>query len=114
MTFEELRKANVKRCGESFHPLHDWSPTDWGCAMGGECGEALNKIKKLRRLGANTLLAENHIGRDSLIQEIADEIADVVIYADLLCERLNINLHDAIVRKFNIVSDRVASTTKLE
>lgn len=62
--------------------------------MAGECGEACNLVKKLRR-GEN--IHKDHI---------AHELADLVIYADLLAARLNINLGAAVVEKFNMVSDR--------
>jgi hypothetical protein len=32
LTFSALRQVNVARCVESFHPIEEWSPTDWGCA----------------------------------------------------------------------------------
>lgn len=92
MTFDHLRRANVSRCSEVFHPLEEWSPTDWACAMGGECGEAQNLIKKLRR------------GEGVPLSDIADELADLIIYADLLAARLGIDLGNAVVFKFNEVS----------
>lgn len=101
LTFWELRLANVRRCDESFHPVEDWSPTDWACAAAGEMGEACNLIKKLRR--------GEPIERD----DIGDEIADTVIYLDLLADRLGISLAAAIKRKFNVVSDRVGSDARL-
>ena len=101
LTFEELRVNNIRRCQESFHGLQEWSPTDWGCAMAGEAGETCNKLKKLRR------------GEHIPISEIADEIADVVIYCDLLAARLGIDLGDAVRSKFNTVSNRVGSEIKL-
>lgn len=40
--FSELSEANRQRCEEVFHPIDEWSPTDWACAMGGECGETVS------------------------------------------------------------------------
>lgn len=97
LTFKTLRAVNLARCEQAFHPLDSWSATDWACAMGGECGEALNLIKKLRR---GELITREEIGK---------ELADVVIYADLLATRLGINLGEAVIQKFNEVSDRVGS-----
>ena len=82
---------------DAFHPINHWSPTDWACAFAGEVGEACNLIKKRRR------------GEDIPTQDIAYEIADAIIYADLLAARLGISLEDAVREKFNIVSDRVGS-----
>lgn len=101
LTFLELRIANIERCEESFHSVEGWSPTDWACAAAGEMGEACNLIKKLRR------------GEAISTTDIGNEIADTVIYLDLLAARLNISLAAAVKRKFNIVSDRVDSTVKL-
>ena len=101
LTFDRLREVNVARCEEVFHPIYDWSSTDWACAMGGECGEALNKIKKIRR------------GELIPIKQVAYELADLVIYADLLAERLSINLGEAIREKFNKVSKKKKSKYRL-
>lgn len=102
LTFAALRATNVARCEEVFHPVASWSPTDWGCAFVGEAGEAANKIKKLRRLdGADVY---EHESAKQLVGEIAEEIADTIIYADLLAERLGIDLGAAVVKKFNQVS----------
>ncbi len=105
ITFNELRDANVKRCVQVFHKLDDWSPCDWATAMAGECGEACNVIKKLRRLDGADSSKDTKGYREQLVHETADELADLVIYADLLAARLGVNLGDAVVRKFNAVSD---------
>ena len=97
-----LRVANVKRCEDSFGMCRDWSPSDWSNAMAGEVGETCNLTKKMSR------------GEDIPIEEIAKEIADVVIYADLLAHRLGIDLSDAIRQKFNEVSQRVGSEVVLD
>jgi NTP pyrophosphatase (non-canonical NTP hydrolase) len=47
------------------------------------------------------------------IEVIAQELADTVLYADLLAARLGINLGEAIRDKFNIVSERMGSDIKL-
>ncbi|KPL21781.1 MAG: hypothetical protein AMJ75_09350 [Phycisphaerae bacterium SM1_79] len=97
MKFEELSKANLLRCEKSFHPLNDWSPSDWSNAMAGECGEVCNLTKKLRR------------GEDIKPHEIGREIADSVIYADLLAQRLGLSLGDLVKKTFNNKSDEVGS-----
>lgn len=101
LTFEALRGANVRRCEEAFHPLDDWSETDWATALAGEVGEACNLLKKRRR------------GEDIPTQEVADELADVMLYLDLLAARMGIDLEDAVKRKFNAVSERRGSTVFL-
>lgn len=101
LSFDELRYTNIGRCEQLFHKLFDWSPTDWACAMAGECGEACNLIKKSRR------------GELVAYDDVADELADVVMYADLLAARLGINLGEAVRKKFNEVSDKRGSSFRL-
>lgn len=110
ITFNELRFANVQRCVQVFHKLEDWSPCDWATAMAGECGEACNIIKKLRRLDGADSDKDSAAHRADLIKDVSYELADLVIYADLLAARLGINLGDAVVKKFNAVSDVRKST----
>lgn len=117
LTFEELRRADVARCEEVFHAedgINGWTPADWATAMAGECGEACNEVKKLRRLQTSpnwNRLEDSDAG--FIKDRIAAELADLVIYADLLAARLGIDLGEAIVEKFNVVSVRVGSTVRL-
>lgn len=116
MDFKDLRSANVTRCEEVFHKLHEWSPTDWATAMAGECGEACNLVKKLRRLdGADrkATMQEDLGQRMLLTAAIAAELADTVIYVDLLAARLGINLGEVVREKFNQVSEQRGSTVFL-
>ncbi len=98
LSFEQLRQTNVPRCEQVFHKLTDWSPTDWSNAMAGEAGETCNLTKKLRR------------GEVIATERIAMELADVVIYADLLAARMGIDLGEAVRVKFNQVSEKRGST----
>jgi NTP pyrophosphatase (non-canonical NTP hydrolase) len=109
LSFDKLREANVRRCEDVFHPLDSWSPTDWATAMAGECGEACNNIKKLRRLDGADQELDSKFERTRLIFETASELADLVIYADLLAARLGIDLGYAVTRKFNEVSEKRSS-----
>ena len=102
LTFEQLRQADVARCESVWHMCDDWTPTDWACAAAGELGEACNLIKKLRR------------GEEIPLVGIAHELADTVIYLDLLAARLRIDLGEAIREKFNLVSARVGSAITLQ
>lgn len=120
LSFDQLRNANRERCGKAYHSVNDWSPSDWGNAMAGEFGEvavefldlqsllikffqkiqACDTIKKIMR----QLDDDDEIAK--LQGRLALELADVVIYADLLAERLGIDLGAAVRTKFNEVSDR--------
>jgi NTP pyrophosphatase (non-canonical NTP hydrolase) len=101
LTFGELREANISRCEQVFHPVADWSATDWATAMAGECGEVCNLIKKLRR------------GDSIDVRDIAHELADLIIYADFLANRLGIDLGAAVIEKFNLKSEQFKSTVSL-
>ncbi len=101
LTFNGLRKANVLRCEEVFFPLNSWSPTDWGCALAGEAGEACNFAKKLKR------------GEDIAHIQIGFELADVVIYADLFAARLGLDLDRLVRDKFNFTSTKRNSNITL-
>jgi len=101
MKFEDLAKANLVRCEKSFHLLKEWSPSDWSNAMAGECGEVCNLTKKLLR------------GENIQPHEIGQEIADTVIYADLLAQRIGMSLGDLVRKTFNQKSDEVGSDIHL-
>lgn len=101
LCFDELSRANLERCNKMFHPIEDWSIGDWAVAVAGEVGEACNLIKKMRR------------GDNINVHDIIEEIADVVIYADLLTTRLGYNLGDEVFKKFNKVSEQKKCNIRL-
>jgi NTP pyrophosphatase (non-canonical NTP hydrolase) len=101
LTFETLATTNLARCEQVFHGIDDWSPNDWATSLAGEVGELCNKLKKRRR------------GETIADAEIAEELADVVLYLDLLATRIGINLESAVRNKFNAVSDRKGSDIRL-
>lgn len=82
--------------------------------MAGECGEACNAVKKLRRLQTAPHWHRAEDGpAEHLVSDVADELADLVIYADLLAERLGIDLGAAVVNKFNATSELVGVPHRL-
>ena len=97
LTFEEFRAAALRRTDEVFHPLGEWSLSEWTLAMCGEAGETANLVKKWRR------------GEAVDLWEVAKEVADTVIYAFHVAERAGFPLEKALVVKFNEVSARVGS-----
>lgn len=107
ISFEGLNVANATRAPE------------WGgkpasiefkaIELGGEAGECLNKVKKYLR---NVEGMVGGVNLDTTREEVADELGDVVICADLLAEKLGINLGEAVMRKFNKTSDKHGFTTK--
>lgn len=101
-----LRSANVARQAE--WPGHDKIDLSYrGNEMAGEVGEACNVIKKLERerLGVQ--------GSRASVEQLADELADVVICADLAALHMGIDLDAAISRKFNATSVTQGLATRL-
>lgn len=110
LTFEKLREINSKRnvILTDLFETHDWNVADWTNALAGEAGEAANFGKKLRRRGPDAVKHEERK------KELAKELADVVLYADLCAAYLGVDLAQAVVDKFNEVSDRHGIDMKLE
>lgn len=115
LTLKTLRTANLARLPEfknsKGEPAHshpdgsDWSINDWLGAVTGELGEAANWIKKVRR-GDITL--------DQARELIAEELADVQTYLDLLAYRCGIDLSEATTNKWNKISQRVGSSLRID
>ena len=102
MTIKFFQKINKIRCEQMYHKIDDWSESDWAVALAGETGELCNFIKKRRR------------GDDIHVSDCAKELADVVTYAVLFAEKLNIDLETYLIDKFNEVSDRMKCDIKIE
>jgi NTP pyrophosphatase (non-canonical NTP hydrolase) len=117
LTFKEVTEASVRRCQEAWCEIQEWSPNDWGVAMAGECGEACNILKKLRRIDTPCdnpqAKARDNKTRDELKADLADELADTFLYLNLLAYVMGISLEEAIVRKFNKVSEEIGSDERL-
>ena len=106
-SFDEIRAQNVSRALKWHNGnLLDWSPLEWAGAMCGEAGEAANVAKKLKRLDTKIIGGLDESDKSRLIQKLADEIADVFLYLDLLAACYDIDMELAIRKKFNEVSDR--------
>ncbi|MEQ1906055.1 MAG: hypothetical protein ABL888_17855 [Pirellulaceae bacterium] len=111
LTFEQFRAANVSRCIR-WHPegIESWSPSDWLTAVTGELGE-LASLLKMRNRERDGLPGNKFSPTD---KQIADELADVVTYLDLLAAVLGVDLGRAVAEKFNEVSIRVGFPERLE
>lgn len=113
LNFDALRKVNATRCGR-WHPPKStpWTAADWSNAMCGEAGEAANKVKKYRRWETGTK-RQGDPPPAKILAAIAEEIADTVIYADLLALFLKIDLAAAIKKKFNRTSKKMGFPERL-
>ena len=111
---KELRRANIARNDE-------WNPDNLitlsfrGNELSGEVGEALELILNAVALGAASGRASNiskKIERERLglrgtkatSEQLAEELADVIICADLIAMDFGIDLIEAITMKFNKTS----------
>lgn len=110
LTLELIRAANVTRCVK-WHPqgINSWSSSDWLTAVTGELGE-LASLLKMRNRERDGLPGNKFSPTD---KQIADELADVFIYLDLLAASHGIDLEIAIISKFNEVSERVGFSDRL-
>lgn len=110
LQFMVLRRANVARLpqfkNKHGQPAHseadgsDWSPAQWLQAIVGELGEYANIRKKFER---------GDLSINEFNAHARNELADVMVYLDILAFRLGIDLGEAVVSKFNEVSKRVGS-----
>lgn len=114
LTFNALRGANLARLPE-FRNKHgglahsktdgsDWSPAQWLQALVGELGEYANIMKKVER---------GDLTKEEAAPLIADELADVQTYLDILAYQVGVDLGEATRAKFNRVSIRVRSRVRL-
>lgn len=114
LTFDALRAANLARLplfknarGEPAHTEpdgSDWPLDAWTNATAGEAGEAANVAKKIRR---------GDYAGDEGKKALAEELADIVCYADLTAKQLGIDLGQAVIDKFNKVSDRIGGDERV-
>ncbi len=113
LDFKTLRDANLARCSR-WHPggVNDWSMSDWATAVAGELGEACNVIKKLNRVRDG--LPGNTVSEETLKLQLGAEIADTMIYLDLLAARAGLDLAAHVIGKFNAVSVRMGFPERLE
>lgn len=114
LTFASFRAANVSRC-EKWHPagIGSWSPSDWLTAAMGELGELASEVKMHNRVRDGLTGNKEELSPDERRRRMANEAADVVTYLDLFCAERGIDLGDALIRKFNEVSERVGFPERL-
>jgi NTP pyrophosphatase (non-canonical NTP hydrolase) len=101
LTFKKFHETNVARSKADIKHSNKWIPLSWAGALCGECGELANFCKKMAR------------GDKIKKEDLAYEIADILTYLSLISDQLNIDMEEAIIEKFNIVSDRWGSKYKL-
>lgn len=104
--YSSLRQANIIRQQE-WDPEGVFSPSFRAVELAGEVGEACNVVKKLERE------ALGKPGSRASIDDLAQELADIIICTDLLAMSFDINLQEAIIKKFNATSKKLGLKTIL-
>lgn len=106
LNLKDIRVANAAR-QEEWDPESKVDMLYRSNELAGETGEACNVVKKLAReaLGIR--------GSRATIQDLAEELADVIICADLVAMEAGIDLGKAVRDKFNATSEKVGLKTKL-
>lgn len=124
LTLADLRAANIER-------QREWDKAGGidlsyrGNELAGELGEALVEAVDLILMAAAAGRASNVIkklererlgirGSRATTQQLADELADVVICVDLIAMAQGIDVGDAVVAKFNATSEKVGLATRLQ
>ncbi len=105
--FTALRDANLERQKEYGESAPHMSLSYWGNAIAGEVGEVCNVLKKLEREAMGLK------GSRDTVEHLAEELADVRIYMDLLEAKMGIDIDAAIVRKFNATSEKLGMRTRM-
>jgi NTP pyrophosphatase (non-canonical NTP hydrolase) len=103
-TLAEQNVARAQRWHPGFPQEDDWTGGDWAAAMAGECGEACNIVKKLRRIETAKRGRPTEQDTAVLRSMLSDELADLLIYADLLAAKYGLDLSEAVREKFNATS----------
>lgn len=123
LSFDIMREANATRLplfrnanGLAYHAPDgsDWSLAEWVNATsgeGGELGEVVLVSAILTTLGRVANVAKKvkrgDYSADSVREKVSKELADVVLYCDLLAARWGIDLGESVLLKFNEVSMRI-------
>jgi NTP pyrophosphatase (non-canonical NTP hydrolase) len=120
LTFAQLRAANLarlplfrNRAGGVAHSQpdgSDWNLAMWTNAVAGEVGEACNQAKKIER---GDFGLPGSAGYIAACRDLARELADVIIYADIATFRCGELTDRTVLEKFNEVSDRVGCDVKI-
>lgn len=104
----KFSERNLKRCQSKTgfnHKLDSWSLSDWMTAVVGELGESANNIKKLNRVRDG--VRGNSETPEQLKANLADELADTVIYLDLLAQAAGFDLDTIRDAKFAKTSRKI-------
>lgn len=99
---QQLRRLSVARAKEGFKTYENQPITYWTTAVIGEFGEFCNMIKKLKRAeNGGHDSGHSYTAKQITPKMLREEIGGTLIYIDLLCSFLDIDLTEAITETFN-------------
>ena len=113
LTLDLLRAVNTTRRDEwrERDGSAAWTGADWSNEMCGEAGETANVVKKLRRI--ETGYKGPGPTEEHLLEQLAEEVADMIICADLFGMVYGMYLATAVTLKFNKTSEKQNLATRL-
>lgn len=103
---DELRRLNIERQKE-WDPENKATLSFRGLEFAGEAGELASKVKKLARKTEFDFVGSNYD-----MEDIKEEVGDVLITLDILCNMMNIDIAEVTRAKFNSTSEKVGMRTK--
>lgn len=108
LSFQGFSAVNKMRCEHPTgfnHRINSWSLSDWLTATMGELGEAAYIAKKLNRVRDG--VPGNKETEQELRAAFNKEVADTLIYLDLLAQSQGFSLDEAVREKFNETSKKM-------
>lgn len=100
-------KLSAERAETGFKTYRNVPITYWTTALMGEGGELCNMLKKMERVAHGGIDGGSTYTAASLKKEdLAEEIAGIFIYLNLLAGLLDIDMEDAIIETFNSKSKK--------
>lgn len=105
ISFSERNRTRCEAPNGFGHKIDSWSLSDWMTATAGELGEAANVIKKLNRVRDG--IPGNTETPKQLRLQLAEELADVAIYLDLLAQAAGFDLETIRGHKFAKTSAKI-------
>lgn len=117
MKLDDLRAANIQRSKELAKQENPTDLAQWSNGLAGEYGELIeaffNYAKTLKVCNTTKKILREANGDPNtkdLLENLKDEIGDIIISLDLLCNKLNISLSESVKNKFNKTSNKRNST----
>lgn len=114
VTLARIQEVSAARSARWHRDCEPFTVSDWAVAVAGETGEMCNEIKKMRRMETGARILGDPVTMDAARLRIKKEMADVISYIVLLADELEIDLEDAVIEKFNEVSEREGFLERLQ